>query len=95
MQVKQPSLVAEGMVQVTELGFQCMAKVLPSAYSQLGPILICYGPPPSQGLARQQGDSHLDNLHRLCHTRHFTKLLDIKCSVRQLLGITVVLLRLF
>ena len=50
--------------------------------------------PPGQSLARQQGDSHLDNLRRLCHPRHFTKLSDVERPIRQLLGIPIELLGL-
>ena len=88
-QVKQLGVVLQGMLQVMELSFQCMTKVLPSAYSQLGPIFVCHGPPPSQGLACQQGDSHFDNLCWLHHNCHFAELLDVECPVCQLLGVPI------
>ena len=50
--------------------------------------------PPGQSLARQQGDSHLDNLCRLRHPRHFTKLLDVERPISQLLGVPIEFLRL-
>ena len=94
-QFKQTSLVAEGMVQIMEFCFKCMAEILPCAYTKLCPILINYRSPPGQSLARQQGDSHLDNLCGLHHACHFTELLDVERPVFQLLGISVILLRLF
>ena len=45
-QVKQTRLVAQGVVQIAELRFQRMAKVLPCAYPQFGPIFIGHGPLP-------------------------------------------------
>ena len=93
-QVKQPKLMAQGMVKVTEFGFQCMAKILPRAYTQPCPILISYRSPPGLHLSREQGDSHLDNLHQLCHPRHFTKLLDVEHPIYQFLGIPIKLLGL-
>ena len=65
LQVKQPRLMAQGMVKVKEFGLQCMAKTLPRAYIQPCPIFVSYRSPPGQGLPREQGDSHLDNFRRL------------------------------
>ena len=45
-QVKQVGLVAQGVVQVTELSFQGMTKILPKTYAQLSPILVGCQPPP-------------------------------------------------
>ena len=39
-QVKQAGLVPEGVVQVVELSFQGMAKVLPCTNAQSSPVLI-------------------------------------------------------
>ena len=94
LQVKQVGLVLQGMVQVTELGFQGMAKILPCAYTQPYLILVSYQSPPGQRLSREQGDSHLDNFHRLHYTRHFTKLLDIERPICQPLGSAIKFLRL-
>ena len=82
------------MVEIPEFGFKCMAKMLPAADSQPCPILVGDRMPPGQSLARQQGDSHLDNLCWLRHPRHFAKLLDVERPIRQLLGIPIELLGL-
>jgi hypothetical protein len=52
-QVKQTGLVTQSMVQVAELRFQRMAKVLPCAISQPCPIFIRYRSPPCQRLPRE------------------------------------------
>ena len=83
----------ESMVQVAEFRFQRMAKVLPCANTQPCPILVGYRSPPGQSLAHQLGNSHLDNLHRLCHACHFAELLDVERPVSQLLGVTIKFLR--
>ena len=88
-QVKQASLVAEGMVQITEFGFKCMAEILLCAYTKLCPTLIGYRLPPGQSLAHQQGDSDFDNLRGLCHACHFTEVLDVERPVCQLLSVTI------
>ena len=85
----------KGMVQITEFGFKCMAEILPCAYPKLSPILIGYRSPPGQSLARQQSDSHFDNICGLRHACYFTELLDIERLVCQVLGISIILLRLF
>ena len=77
------------MVQIAELHFQCMAKVLPCAISQPCPIFICYRSPPGQRLPREQGDSHLDNFRRLRYTCHLTELLNIKRPVGKLRGVSI------
>ena len=41
-QVKQMGLVAQGMVQITELSFQCVAKILPRTHTQSCPILVSH-----------------------------------------------------
>ena len=82
------------MVEIPELGFKCKSKILPAADSQPCPILVGDQTPPGQSLARQQGDSHLDNLRRLRHPHHFAKLLDVERPIRQLLGIPIELLGL-
>ena len=82
------------MVEIPEFSFKCMAKILPAANTQPCPILAGDRMPPGQSLARQQGDSHLDNLCRLRHPRHFTKLLDVERPVCQLLGVSIELLGL-
>ena len=84
----------QSMVQVTEFGLQSLAEILPSTYAKLGPILVCHGSLPGQGLSHQQGNSHLDNLGCLYHTCHLAKLLDVKCPVYQLPGIAIILLQL-
>ena len=94
-QVKQPRLMVQCMVKVMEFGLQCMAKILPRAYTQPCPIPVSYQLPPGQHLSHEQGDSHLDNFHRLHYTHHLTKLLDVEHPIRQLLGIAIILLRLF
>ena len=94
-QVKQAGLVAQGMMQVTEFSFECMAEILPCAYTKSCPILISYQSTPGQSLPHEQGDSHLDNFCWLRYTCHFTKLLNVKCPICQLLGIAVKLLWLF
>ena len=94
-QVKQAGLVAQGMMQVTEFSFECMAEILPCAYTKSCPILISYQLPPGQSLSRDQGDSHLDNFHWLRYTRHLTRLLDVEHPICQLLGIPIILLQLF
>ena len=71
-----------------------MAKILPRANTQPCPILVGDRMPPGQSLARQQGDSHLDNLRWLCHPHHFAKLLDIERPICQLLGVPIELLGL-
>ena len=93
-QVKQARLVAQGMVEIPEFSFKRMAKILPAANTQPCPILVGDRTPPGQSLARQQGDSHLDNLRRLCHPRHFAKLLDVERPICQLLGVPIKLLGL-
>ena len=93
-QVEQTRLVSKGMVEIPEFSFKRMAEILPAANSQPCPILVGDRTPPGQSLARQQGDSHLDNLRRLCHPRHFTKLLDVKRPICQLLGVPIKLLGL-
>ena len=87
-------LVSQGMVEIPEFGFKRMENILPAANTQPCPILVCDRMPPGHSLARQQGDSHLDNLRRLCHPRHFAKLLDVKHPICQLLGIPIKLLGL-
>ena len=93
-QVEQTRLVSQGMVEIPEFSFKRMAKILPAANYQPCPILVGNRMPPGQSLARQQGDSHLDNLRWLCHPRHFAKLLEVECPILQLLGIPIKLLRL-
>ena len=82
-------LVAQGMVQVTEFSFECMAEILPCAYTKSCPVLISYQSPPGQCLSHEQGDSRLDNFHWLRYTRHLTKLLDVECPICQLLGVPI------
>ena len=82
-------LMAEGMVQITEFHLKCMAEILLCAYTKLSPIFIGYRSPPGQSLARQQSDSHFDNICGLFHSGHLAELLDVECPVRQLLGITI------
>ena len=82
------------MVKIPEFSFKCMAEILPATNSQPCPILVGDRTPPGQSLARQQGDSHFDNLCRLRHPRHFAKLLDIERPVCQLLGVSIELLGL-
>ena len=69
-----------------------MAKILPGENTQPCPILIRYRSPPRQRFARQQRDSHFDNLRGLCHSGYLAELLDIECPIRQLLSIAVKLL---
>ena len=82
------------MVKIPEFSFKCMAEILPATNSQPCPILVGNRMPPGQSLARQQGDSHLDNLRWLRHPRHFAKLLDIERPICQLLGVSIELLGL-
>ena len=82
------------MVQIAELRFQRMAKVLPCAISQPCPIFIRYRSPPGQRLPREQGDSHLDNFCRLHYTCHLTELLNVKRPVSELCGVPIKLFRL-
>ena len=55
------------MVEILEFSFERMAKILPAANTQPCPILVGDRMPPGQSLARQQSDSHFDNLCRLRH----------------------------
>ena len=82
------------MVQIPKFSFKRLAEILPVANTQSCPILVGDRTPPGQSLARQQGDSHLDNLCRLRHPRHFTKLLDVERPISQLLGVPIELLGL-
>ena len=40
LQVKQAGLMLQGMVQIMELGFQCLAEILPGTYPKFGPISL-------------------------------------------------------
>ena len=77
------------MVQIPKFSFKRLAEILPVANTQSCPILVGDRTPPGQSLARQQGDSHLDNFRRLRHPCHFAKLLNVKRPVCQLLGVSI------
>ena len=40
LQVKQAGLMSQGMVQIMELGLQCLAEILPGTYPNFGPIFV-------------------------------------------------------